>query len=105
METAPDQGNVLKNTSPRDARGEGQFETPTDVFRRNLTAGILVGVGIIFIILIGGCVFVLWKAAENPATANDKALTGAITVITTSVGIVGGLASTAIGYFFNRNQS
>lgn len=75
------------------------FETPTDVFRRRLAVGILVGVGVLFLVLVGGSMFVLTRGGEN-----EKALTTAQVVLTTSIGFIGGVLTTTVGYFFQPKE-
>lgn len=72
-------------------------ETPTDQFRRNLTIGILITAGAIFLILVGGGTYVL-------TTGKDEAVKIAQSILTTSIGVVSGVVGTIIGFFFQSRD-
>ncbi|MCK4657951.1 MAG: hypothetical protein KAV82_00375 [Phycisphaerae bacterium] len=87
------------NSEITDLASSASFvETPTDVFRRRLTVGILIGAGAIFLILVCGGMYVLIRG-------EGESLNAAQTILTTSIGVVAGVVGTIVGFFFQSREN
>ncbi len=78
--------------------GPRWVDTPIDRFRRQVTVGVLIAAGLIFLVLVGGGMYVLVKADE-------KTLNAAQAILTTSIGVVAGVVGTIVGFFFQTREA